>query len=294
MSFSSILNAPLPSKRAPQDYVTEGMDPLNTDTDTMGDDDIAKLGSASPMAKEGGPGCVGGDCTPGMDIEPDDIGKEFGDFGGFSDDDDISAADILDGEDDDDFDVDGLSDEELNDLDRDLGDDQLAAVMPPEKEITLSPDEEMRADDMMGVVATTALVNREMNAHERAEFAESDLDIQYAINEGFLTRADAEILKEGTDYTVEASYNKNQNVVHLNKKARLNQLYALAINVSAAAHKDPDVILLRKLNRQKKVVRTRLRKKYHSEGLKRMRIYWKRLKSSKSKPLSDLAKKYGK
>lgn len=299
-----ILNQPLPSQRG-EDFNSFESYEEDDEFDSYFESDEFNVNPSAEGSGDEDPGKMmkddnNGVGTEGFDMDDDndtECGEECGDTGleGFDPDDGMMGNMAFAGDEDDmdDFDPDDLSDEELDAMDRELGDDMIGHVVPDEPEVSLSPDEEIQADDMMSVAATTALINKEMNTEERMEFANSDIDTSIAINEGFLLPSDVEEMKD-SELMSEASFNANQNVVHLNKKARLNQLYALAVNVSAAAHNDPDYRVLRKLNYQRKVKRKALSKKYHSEALKRMRVYWKRLKASKSKPLSDLAKKYNK
>ena len=91
-------------------------------------------------------------------------------------------------------------------------------------------------------------------------------------------------------FITENNYNKKM-IIRLDKNAKMKQLYAIGVNVSAAAHKDPDYYKLKKVNRIRRTLQSKLRKKYHGEALKRMRVYMKRLMSSKSKTLSNIGKK---
>ena len=85
------------------------------------------------------------------------------------------------------------------------------------------------------------------------------------------------------------NYNKKM-IIRLDKEAKQKQLYAIAINVSAAAHHDPDYIKLKKINRMSKILRAKLEKKYHAEATKRMKVYYKRLLSSGPAPLAAIGK----
>ena len=208
--------------------------------------------------------------------------------GGDWDDDDLD--DIVGGDDDDD-DIDSLSDDELEQLDQELSGKMIDSVVGRETPQKLSPDEEMQADDMMSVAATAAIVNDEMNAEEKAQFIESERDVQIAINEGLLMESDIQdIANAAGKFITENNYNKKM-IIRLDKNAKMKQLYAIGVNVSAAAHKDPDYYKLKKVNRIRRTLQSKLRKKYHGEALKRMRVYMKRLMSSKSKTLSNIGKK---
>lgn len=190
----------------------------------------------------------------------------------------------------DDDDIDDLSDEDLASLDAELSDEALDAVMDDEEEVSLTPDEELRADDMMSMAATTMLVNDELNAEEKVSFLESEASI--AIDEGFMTPSDRMTLMESTNAVITEANNYNKKmIIRLDAASKKKQLYALAVNVSASAHKDPDYIKLKKVNKMRKILRAKLARKYHGEATKRMKIYFNRLKNSKSKTLSNIAKK---
>ena len=171
MSFVDALNAPLPSKKqitAPDTDESVLEESVSDEIDQM----IASLITES-------------------DVEDDDV-----------DTDEISGDDIddVDGEDDDDdLNPDELDDDELAELDAELSGDALkaaAGVDDDEPEEKLSPSEELQADDMMAVAATTMLVNDEINAEERAQFLESG-EAKIAVAEGFMTEAVDAMLKFG-------------------------------------------------------------------------------------------------
>lgn len=229
--------------------------------------------------------------------EPEDLEDKVKQEDGDDDDDDddndelndLASTALSDAEDDAEGDISDLSDEELAELDRELGgslDDS-----NDDEAVVLTPEEEKEADDMMSIAATTVLINNEMNAEEKAKFLESQLDTTIAINEGLLLESDINEMAMECGLMTEANnYNKKM-IIRLDKEARMKQLYALAINVCAAAHADPDYAKLKKLTKMRKIIRTKLQKKYHGEAVKRAKVYMKRLMSSKSKPLSELGKK---
>ena len=202
--------------------------------------------------------------------------------------DDISDISSLD-------DFDEYDDEELADLDRELSGDLDDAYSDEEDEEELSSDAEMEADDMMSMAATTLLVNDELNADEKRDFVENEADI--AMREGFMTDADVNMIIESysdnDDYFSEAKYNKPM-MIRLDAESKKKQLYALAINVCAAANNDSDYRKLKKVLRLRKILRAKLDKKYHGQAVKRMKIYFNRLRKSKSPVLSNIAKKVDK
>nr|DAX65909.1 MAG TPA: hypothetical protein [Caudoviricetes sp.] len=229
----------------------------------------------------------------------DDAEDAFsGRYSSYGDDDDDDAEDVgtddlsdigsLD-------DLDSLDDEELADLDRELSGDLDDMYASDDEEEELSTDAEMDADDKMSLAATALLVNDELNEDEKRDFVENESAI--AMREGFLTDADVNMITESymsdDDYFSEAKYNKPM-MIRLDAESKKKQLYALAINVCAAANNDGDYRKLKKLMRLRKILRAKLDKKYHGQAIKRMKVYFNRLRKSKSPVLSNIAKKVDK
>ena len=271
MSFSDLLKRPLPSK---EKEMFES-DEEDMDIDSDDDPDTEECGSmgCDPDAKEcGSMGCE--------DADPVDTAQVVND----SDDDDD--------DDDDNFDPDEMSDEELAALDAELSDDEADALIDNEDndEVELSPEEEQEADDMMGVAATTVLIKDEMNKDEQKKFIESEEAVRAAINEGLLLESDVNDLAADLGlFTEKNNYNKKM-IIRLDKEAKQKQLFALAVNVSAAAHNDTDYRKLKKVNRMRKILRAKLVRKYKAEATKRMKVYYKKLTTSKSGPLAAIGK----
>ena len=291
MSFSDLLNKPLPSVETDEEETTtlESADPEEMEGDIgdgeegIEDDTEINQGDTTDEA------CGDDDteCEYGDDFE-DDLEDPEGDVASVIDD------ELDDDEDDDELDVDDLSSEELDELDDELTDDYVDDLVGDQDEITLSPEEEMEADDMMSTAATTIVVNDELNAQEKAEFLESAEQLQIAVNEGLLLESDINDMMYDLGMVTEGQkYNKKM-LIRLDKKSKMKQLYSLAVNVSACAHHDPDFIKLKKVLRVRKQLRAKLRKKYHAEAMKRMKVYYKRLTSSKSSVLSNIGKKLSK
>ena len=291
MSFSDLLNKPLPSAETDEEETTtlESADPeemkgdIGDGEEGIEDDTEINQGDTTDEA------CGDDDteCEYGDDFE-DDLEDPEGDVASVIDD------ELDDDEDDDELDVDDLSSEELDELDDELTDDYVDDLVGDQDEITLSPEEEMEADDMMSTAATTIVVNDELNAQEKAEFLESAEQLQIAVNEGLLLESDINDMMYDLGMVTEGQkYNKKM-LIRLDKKSKMKQLYSLAVNVSACAHHDPDFIKLKKVLRVRKQLRAKLRKKYHAEAMKRMKVYYKRLTSSKSSVLSNIGKKLSK
>ena len=256
--FTEALNSPLPSKVNTDEVLTESEELEN----------VENVDAEQDVDTEACAGREGADC---IDADCDD--------------------DIEDIEDDEGFNPDNLSDEELANLDAELGDQAMDTVVGDEDEVNLSPEEEIEADDMMSVAATTLLVRDEMNMEERVQFVQNEA--RTAVNEGFMTESDINELSNELGLMQEANYNRKM-IIRLDAESKKKQLYALAVNVSAAAHNDPDYIKLKKVMKMRKVLRARLEKKYHAEASKRMRVYFARLKRSKADSLSKVGNKYSK
>ena len=292
MAFTDILNSPLPSKQRKTAEFVEGVTPEeylsqleNTLFEEGFDADGNYIGGTlgDEEDKYGKEGCSKEGCS-GAKCEGDD-------------DDDLDLDDIED--DVDDEDNDDLDDDDLLNLDKELRDDDNTEIDDDEDEddddedeVDLTPDEELKADDMMSLAATTMLINDELNDDEKKEFAESDNDMRIAVNEGFMTESDVNDLRAVVSdvYTEGKNYNKKM-IIRLDKDAKMKQLRALGIRVSAAAHRDSDYMMYKKATRIKRAKWKKLEKKYGREGEKRAKIYFNRLRNSKSNVLSSVAKK---
>lgn len=238
-------------------------------------------------------------------VKMDDIQKELKMESDDDDDDDDLDDDVDDdGEEDDDVDDDDLddmaddianmSDDDLNDMASSLKE----PMVPDGPEVSLTPDEEMHADDLMQVAGAAALIRGEMNAEERTALVESVSDLRVGMTEGFLNDSLIMDLKESVSdatmddddaFTEAKIYNKT--TVRMSKKARLNQLFEIAVITCARAHNDPSYAKYKKACKIKKFYRAQMRQRYRSEAMKRMKILFARLKQSKSPIIKSLGKK---
>lgn len=251
MSFADLLNKPLPSKT-----YTESAD------EQPGSGPVVDSDSDEPK-------------TYGSVQESDDSESEL----------DASELDEL--EDDlDGIDLSDLSDEELAKLEEDISDSDIDDAVGDEPEVSLTPEEEREADDMMGVAATTELIKSELSAEDQQKFYEST-EAKIAVFENLLMESDLyrdDIVTEGT----RRIFQKTR--VQFSKKDRMAQLFAVAVNVSAKAHNDPLYTKYQKILRIRRITRAKLRKKYRGEAIRRMKVYYQRLKNSKSPVLNKVAK----
>ena len=217
------------------------------------------------------------------DEEDDDVDDDDLDDDGEEDDLDDMADDIA-----------NMSDDDLNDMASSLKE----PMVPDGPEVSLTPDEEMHADDLMQVAGAAALIRGEMNAEERTALVDSVSDLRIGMTEGFLNDSLIMDLKESVSdvtmdddnaFTEAKIYNKT--TVRMSKKARLNQLFEIAVITCARAHNDPSYAKYKKACKIKKFYRAQMRQRYRSEAMKRMKILFARLKQSKSPIIKSLGKK---
>lgn len=245
-----------------------------------------------------GAGCEGPEC--GEKKECGDLGvapsAECGDAGCMGK---KECGDMVESDDDEesieDMNLDDFSDEDLDNLEDALKDSDIDDAIGDVPEVELSADEEREADDAMALAATAALLKDEFSANEFAQFMENGDEARKLVYEGFLLESD---LKEfagpevGEGMVTEASQKGKiyaKTMVRFSKKARLAQLFAVAVNVSAAAHNDPDYRKLKKVMKIRKMLRKKLMMKYKGEATRRMKTYFRRLKASRSSTLNKIA-----
>lgn len=134
----------------------------------------------------------------------------------------------------------------------------------------LTPDESLRVDDTMNAVATPMLLADELDTEESMrEFVES-VDSDIAAREGFLTE---------------------RTIVKFDKQAKKAQLYETAVAACAREKKDPLYKKLETVYRMERILKAKLRKKYHSQAIVKVKEYLARAKRSKSGIISKIAKK---
>ena len=133
----------------------------------------------------------------------------------------------------------------------------------------LSPAESQRVDDVINTVATPILINGELTESEIEEFVNS-MDSDIAVTEGFLME---------------------RTIVKFDKNAKKAQLYEVAVAAVAREKKDP---LFKKLNtvyKMERILKAKLRKKYHAQAQQKVKEYLARARKSKSGILSRIANK---
>ena len=276
MSFSDLLKKPLPSKLAKDEEVVEESCKTETETADEVATETSDMDVSSEVDKEIGKLEV---TTEGQDEDKPD--EEEGD-------DDKDSDEVEDLED---VDLSGLTDEELNELEEDLRDSDIDDLIDDVEPVELTADEEREADDLMSLAGTTELLRSELNVEERAAFLESARETQIAVFEGFLLESDVLPVSEEENEVMTEAKLYNKTTVRFSREDRKAQLYAVALNVSARAHNDPDYIKLQKVQKIRRVLKKKIQKKYHAEAVRRMKVYFNRLKASKSSVLSALGKK---
>lgn len=133
----------------------------------------------------------------------------------------------------------------------------------------LTPDESQHVDDVMNSVATPMLISDELDEDEIKEFVES-VDSDIAVAEGFLTE---------------------RTIVRFDKNAKKAQLYEVAVAAVAREKKDPLYRKLETVYRMERILKAKLRKKYHTQANAKVKEYLSRAKKSKSGILSRIANK---
>lgn len=294
MSFSDILKKPLPSKSIYGESTDESVfDDPNAlkkefdkevsedadDMDTYGDSYSSSIDDMSYPTYDDECGNECGDNCSDCEEDADEI-----------DEDDVEdIADELE-----DIDLDDFSDEELDQMEDELENQEIDNIVGEPEQVDLDPQEEKEADDLMSVCATTEILKDELNAEERARFFESARDTQIAVYEGFLLESDIEDALEAADDIFTEAKMWNKTMVRFSKNDRKKQLYSVAVNVSARAHNDPLYFKYQKILKARKLIKRKLEKRYHNDAIKRMKVYFNRLKNSKSSILANIGKKFSK
>ena len=133
----------------------------------------------------------------------------------------------------------------------------------------LTPDQSQKVDDVINTVATPILINGELNDDQVKEFVES-MDSDIAVNEGFLTE---------------------KTIIKFDKNAKKAQLYEVAVAAVAREKKDPLYKKLQTVYKMERIIKAKLRKKYHSQAQQKVKEYLARAKRSKSGVLARIAHK---
>lgn len=133
----------------------------------------------------------------------------------------------------------------------------------------LTPEQSQKVDDTINAVATPILIGNELNDEQCREFVES-MDSDIAVNEGFLTE---------------------KTIIKFDKNAKRAQLYEVAVAAVAREKKDPLYKKLQTVYKMERIIKAKLRKKYHSQAQQKVKEYLARAKKSKSGILARIANK---
>ena len=297
MSFTDILNAPLPSKSDLEGHFFEGADDTNIDVDK-------ELKSLTEECK-----------TEGSEFDDTDDNNNFADFSDL-----LSDGD--DGDDSADPGEEGHIDSQLADIEGLLGagngddpeecgscetptgecgdssDDKInpnvtMSVDDPTPAAPLEGDADQDADSMMAIVATPMMLDDTLTTEEARDFFESgDMDI--AIAEDLILESSCDEMVEdlfgsGDQEFTESVFASPNRPYKMTKKARFNQLYELSLQIEARAHHDPFVPRLDKAYKIEREIKAGWRKRYGALATRRARNYLKRLMHSNSKGLKKAA-----
>lgn len=298
MSFTDILNAPLPSKSDSEGHFFEGADDTNIDVDK-------ELKSLTEGCK-----------TEGSEFDDTDGNDAFDDFNDLlSDGDDgDDSADLGEEEHIDNqlADIEGLlnagnyddSEEECESCGTpegesgDTSDDKIdptvaMSVDDPTPAPPLEGDADQDADSMMAIVATPMMLDDTLTTEEARDFFESgDMDIAIAedlILESSCDEMVEELFGSGDQEFTESVFASPNRPYKMTKKARFNQLYELSLQIEARAHHDPFVPRLDKAYRIEREIKAGWRKRYGALAARRAKNYLKRLMHSNSKGLKKAA-----
>ena len=218
-------------------------------------------------------------------IDTEDLAGALGAVAGG---DDLGIDDDLDINDDemDDIDLDDSDidfDDDLSDLADDIGEEQLTA------------DEKKAASDMIATSVPSLLIKSEMDVEESVEFY-SGIEASIAVNEGFLSpeyldKVLLEMANESDEVMQEGFLGGNKTIVRFSKQALIARIKGICILKIARAHNDRDAVIYTKLNRQRKIYKARLKKKYDAEANRQTRLVIARMRKSKSPAIKKLSDK---
>lgn len=133
----------------------------------------------------------------------------------------------------------------------------------------LTPEQNVEVDRFMDTVATPLLISGSASPEEINEFVES-VESDIAVGEGFLTE---------------------RTIVRFDKNAKKAQLFETAVAAIARSKNDPLYKKLQTVYKMERIIKAKLRKKYHSEADRKVKEWMARAKKSKSGFLSKIVSK---
>ena len=292
MSFSDILRRPLPSQslytESEDESVFDDPNAIKKQLDKEVSEDVNDYGSS-----------YGDDFDSYSSDDSDNLSydDECGDSDYSNNYEYDEGGDCSNCEEDADLDEDDIDDiaDELEDIDLDdLSDEELSQKPILDVELLRENTLYSGCSENDELIKNFWKCLEEFNAEERAQFYESARDTQIAVYEGFLLESDIQDGREIDDDFFTESKMWRKTMVRFSKDDRKKQLYSVAVNVSARAHNDPLYFKYQKILKARKLYKRKLEKKYHAEAIKRMKVYFNRLKNSKSSVLANIGKKFSK
>ena len=144
-----------------------------------------------------------------------------------------------------------------------------------EETSALTPEEDAAVDGAMDAVVPSLLLQGGVN----------DADIPGAIDM-------ADMVESGeADILVSEGYLTEKTIVRFDKNAKRAQLYEVAVLTIAREKKDPLYRKLETVYKMERVLKAKLRKKYHSQANKKVKEWLERARKSKSGILAKIANK---
>ena len=146
----------------------------------------------------------------------------------------------------------------------------VASEEEPLPEDAFDPEAEQRMDDALTAVVAPILLSDEIGSEEEMkEFTES-IDYQLALHEGLVTE---------------------RTIVRFDKQAKKAQLYETAVRVCAREAGDPLYKKLMTVEKIKRTIEAKLRRKYNAPASRRVKEWLKRASKSKSGFFARIANK---
>lgn len=135
----------------------------------------------------------------------------------------------------------------------------------------LTQDESQRVDDTLNTVGTSVLVKDQLlsDSIDVEEFVES-VDCDILEQEGFITE---------------------RTIIKFDKHAKRAQLFEIAVQAVAREKNDPLYKKLETVYKMERIIKSKLRKRYHTQANNKVKEYLNRAKKSKSGILSKIANK---
>ena len=170
-----------------------------------------------------------------------------------------------------------------------------SSVDDPTPAPPLEGEADKDADSMMAIVATPMILDDALTEEEARDFIESG-DADIAVSEDLMLESALDDMVSNLFDGVSQAYTESvfaspNRPYKMTKKARLNQLYELSLQIEARAHHDPYVPRIEKAYKIERQIKAGWRKRYGALAMKRAKKYLKKLMNSKSSGLKKAAKR---